>query len=268
MELYHIHRPQGQAVPIVANLPHSGLFVPEEIGAQMLPEHLRSLPNSDWHLDRLYAFLPQLGITVLQATYSRYVVDLNREAKAPLFGSFWSAVVPETTAFGQPIYHTRPDQNSVHQRIEAFYRPYHQTLTALLREQIQTFGFVYLLDLHSFLGLIEDQVCLGNQDGRTCSQVFLNGVETAFRDRGYQVVKNKVFKGGYITKHYARMPRVGSLQIEIRYPVYLKAEHLDRPEPPNWNVPEFETAQRNLEGVFAAIVACAKQRISSLQGFR
>lgn len=117
MELYQLHRPQGQAVPIVANLPHSGLFVPEEIAAQMLPEHLRSLPNSDWHLDRLYAFLPSLGITVLQATHSRYVVDLNRAAKEPLFGSFWSSVVPETTAFGQPIYHTRPSPDSIQRRL-------------------------------------------------------------------------------------------------------------------------------------------------------
>ncbi|MEM6452321.1 MAG: N-formylglutamate amidohydrolase [Cyanobacteria bacterium P01_D01_bin.105] len=92
------------SVPIIANLPHSGLGVPPDIAQQFTPQHLQTLPNSDWHLQPLYSFLPSLGVTILQANYSRYVVDLNRALKPPLFGSFWSAVVPEQTAYKQPIY--------------------------------------------------------------------------------------------------------------------------------------------------------------------
>jgi N-formylglutamate deformylase len=78
MELFKIHTPLVQPVPLIANLPHSGMFIPQNIAAQFTPYILQLLPNTDWHLDKLYNFLPSLGITVLQANYSRYIVDLNR----------------------------------------------------------------------------------------------------------------------------------------------------------------------------------------------
>jgi N-formylglutamate amidohydrolase len=88
MDLFNLHIPKGSTVPLVANLPHSGLFVPDDIAAQFTSEHLQALPNSDWHLDQLYQSLPDLGITVIQATHSRYVVDLNRQVKEPILVTF------------------------------------------------------------------------------------------------------------------------------------------------------------------------------------
>lgn len=254
MNLFKISLPTGEAVPIVANLPHSGLFVPDAIAATMTPEHLKALPNSDWHLDHLYQFLPTLGITVMQATHSRYVVDLNRAVKKPEFGSFWSSVIPEQTAFGQPIYRVLPTQTEIEQRIKEFYDPYHAKLEAIVKEVRDRFGHVYFLDLHSFLGLITDDVCLGNRNGETCSEQMIETVARAFNRQWYRVVRNKVFNGGFITKHYGQLPNVEALQIEVRYPVYLKASQLDQPQPPDWNVEELVRARETFERVFAAIV--------------
>jgi len=135
MELFNIYRPTAKALPLVANIPHSGLFVPDDIAAQFTTEHLNSLPNSDWHLDRLYDFLPDLGITVLQATHNRYVVDLNRQVKEPIFGSFWSSVIPETTAFNKSIYKSQPSLEDIQERIEKYYLPYHYQLKSLIEEK-------------------------------------------------------------------------------------------------------------------------------------
>lgn len=254
MNIFKLSLPEGRELPIVANLPHSGLFVPYSIAAQMTLQHWWSLPNSDWHLDRLYDFLPALGVTVLQATHSRYVVDLNRAVKPPIFGSFWSSVAPETTAFDQPIYQHKPTEAEVEQRIEAYYNPYHAKLEELLQQKIDRFGYVYLLDLHSFLGLIYDDICLGNRKGKTCSARMIDVVKYAFQSEHYQVVKNKVFNGGYITGHYGERSDVEALQIEVRYPVYLKQEQLDRADPPDWNVPELAAAKRKFERVFTIAI--------------
>jgi hypothetical protein len=43
------------------------------------------------------------------------------------------------------------------------------------------------------------------------------------------------------------------LQIEVRYPVYLKSSQLDQPNYPDWQVPEFEQAQAKFEQIFGAI---------------
>lgn len=269
-DLFTILPPQGQPLPIVANLPHSGLQVPAHIAANFTPEHLQSLPNSDWHLQELYRFLPSLGITVMQANYSRYVVDLNRGLKLPFFGSFWSAVVPEQTAFKQPIYTAKPSSAAVRDRIDEYYTPYHQQLSALLTETAARFNRapqldaqskghqpVYLLDLHSFMGLITDEVCLGNAKGNTCSEALIETVEAAFSQH-YQVVKNKVFTGGYITRHYAQRPMVEALQIEMRYPTYLSEAALVLAEAspkriPDWHGAVFELARRNLKQIFETL---------------
>jgi N-formylglutamate amidohydrolase len=254
MELFNIHIPKGSAIPLVANLPHSGLFVPDDIAEQFTSEHLQSLPNSDWHLDRLYQSLPTLGITVLQATHSRYVVDLNRQLKEPIFGNFWTSVIPEQTAFGKPIYQTQPSSEHLQERVQKFYIPYHDKLSTILQEKIDEFGKVYLLDLHSFLGLITDDIDLGSGNGETCSELLISSVEQNFLSKGYQVVRNKKFTGGYITRHYGQMPGVEALQIEVRYPVYLKENQLDKLQPPDWDVPEFYAAKNNFDDSFALIV--------------
>jgi N-formylglutamate deformylase len=253
MQLFTIHTPSVQAIPIIANLPHSGLYIPNDIATMMTVSHLQSLPNSDWHLDKLYDFLPSLGITVMQANYSRYVVDLNRQAKEPLSGSFWSAVVPLQTAFGQPIYHTTLSPYQVQERVDKYYTPYHNRLNQLIEAKVSEFGKVYLLDLHSFGGLIDDQVCLGNVNGKTCSENFISGAELAFIRQEYQVAKNKTFTGGYITKNYSRNKSVETLQIEIRYQIYLSEQDIDKPVIPQWDVTKFYMAKEKLRQVFIDI---------------
>ncbi|UBF26978.1 N-formylglutamate amidohydrolase [Kovacikia minuta CCNUW1] len=253
MDLFNLHLPKGGAIPIVANLPHSGMFVPDVISKQLTQEHLQSLPNTDWYLDQMYHFLPDLGITVLQATHSRYVVDLNRQLQDPVFGSFWTSVIPAATAMGNPIYTTVPNAEQIQERIRDFYLPYHAKLSQILQEKVATFGKVYLLDLHSFGGLITDDICLGNRNGQTCSELLISSAERQFLHRGYQVVRNKVFTGGYITGHYGQLSNVEALQIEVRYHVYLDENELERSQPPNWQVPKFEIVKRKFAEVFAAL---------------
>ncbi|MBE9177786.1 N-formylglutamate amidohydrolase [Oculatella sp. LEGE 06141] len=244
-----LHLPTTQPIPIIASLPHSGLLVPQDIADQLEPSYQHYLPNQDWHLDKLYDFLPGLGITVLQAIYSRYVVDLNRSPNEPLFGNFWQSIIAEKTAFNVPLYQTLPSQQEIQQRVEHYYHPYHDRLQSLLNQFMEQFGRVYLLDLHSFFGLIEDEICLGNGNGKSCGDRFISSAEAAFCSKGYQVVRNKVFSGGYITQHYGQLPQVEALQVEVRYPVYLNANQLDRAAVPDWKVPEFDRAKHLFEAV-------------------
>ena len=239
--------------PIIANLPHSGLQIPSDIAQTFTSRQLSSLPNSDWHLQPLYDFLPELGVTVLQANYSRYVVDLNRAAKPPLFGSFWSAVVPEQTAFKEPIYLKKPAEEEVRSRIENYYSPYHSQLTDLLNQTISQFGKAYLFDLHSFMGLITEDICLGNANGKTCSETLLNQVHQSLA-QSYEVVNNKVFTGGFITRHYGQQPDVEALQIELRYTNYLPLDQLETGGIPSYESSQFDLAKQKLKQAFQSIL--------------
>lgn len=64
-----------------------------------------------------------------------------------------------------------------------------------------------------------------------------------------------MFSGGYIVRNYGQPPQVEALQIELRYPVYLNSQELDRPLVPSWQVPEFDRAKHNLQSIFTQIRA-------------
>lgn len=246
---FRLYPPRVKPRPIVASIPHSGLVIPEAITTTLTPTYQNYLPHQDWHLDKLYDDLPELGVTVLEAAYSRYVVDLNRVAKKPLMGSFWQAAVPKQTAYGQSLYRQLPTLEQVEARIQQVYHPYHQQLVELLQEKIDQFGYVYLLDLHSFSGPITDQVCLGNSNGKTCSELLISAVESAFSAHGYQVARNHVFNGGHITRHYGAMANVEALQIEFRYHNYLNHGQLKQQRIPDWDIPEFHHSKHKIREV-------------------
>ena len=71
---------------------------------QLKPEFQDFLPNQDWHLEHLYDFLPDIGISTLQATHSRYASDLNRKLNDEPYGSFWKSVIPNQSAYKHPLY--------------------------------------------------------------------------------------------------------------------------------------------------------------------
>ncbi|HAQ36295.1 MAG TPA: N-formylglutamate deformylase, partial [Alphaproteobacteria bacterium] len=91
--------------PLVISIPHSGLDVPEDIAARFAPA-AEGLPDTDWFVDRLYAFAESLDATIICAKYSRYVIDLNRD---PGGGSLYpgqatTGLVPVQRFDGTPLY--------------------------------------------------------------------------------------------------------------------------------------------------------------------
>ena len=104
------------------------------------------------------------------------------------------------------------------------------------------------------MGLITEDVCLGNADGKTCSEALLNQVQNSLTEQSYQVVNNKVFSGGYITRHYGQQPNVEALQIELRYNNYLGQDQLNTTQIPTYQGPQFDLAQKQLKAAFHSIL--------------
>lgn len=261
MEPFILTGPDVPRTPIVANIPHCGTYLPEEMLRTIRPER-RSLPDTDWHVDRLYGFLPDLGVSVLQATFNRYVIDPNRRLTEPLLGPIADAAIATETFAGLPIYDEPPSEQSVEERVERFYRPYHRRLQALIDACVDRFGHAFLIDLHSFDGVPAADICLGDDDGRLDSATLMGCLEENLAGP-FHVVKNEVWTGGHITIHYGRQANVEAVQIETDHALYLEEEELARAtgeelgmlSPPDWNSERFEVARRGLEEAFQTIVA-------------
>lgn len=227
---YGLRPPAVPPVPLVVSIPHTGTWLPPEVEASLASPAMAAQPMTDWHLHRLYDFLPLLGATTLYATVSRFAVDLNR-APEPMElypGRFETGLVPLTTFTGEPVFRDPPDEASVEARRQAWHAPYHARLRALLEEARERFGRVVLVDAHSVASgpnrihdALEDEIYLGDRDGTSCGGWLTDRLAGAFRDEGLRVAVNDPYKGGYITEHYGRRDGVEAIQIEMAQRVYM-----------------------------------------------
>jgi N-formylglutamate deformylase len=254
MKLFNLLVPVHARLPIVASLPHSGTYAPRRVLRQYRQEPPAVLAPADWHLEKLYGFLPELGVTVIQATHSRYVVNLNRGLTPPLFGPERESVVSRSNCFAALLYDKEPDKDEVRERIERYYLPYHRRLERILMKTVRGFGRAYLLDLHSYYQGPDADVCLGDVNGTTCSELLTGCFERAFRRQGFSVVRNDVWLGGYITRHYGEMAGVEALQIELRVSSYLEGDNFGEDEVPGYDSVKFQGVRERLLKVFGNVI--------------
>lgn len=218
--------------PLVIDIPHAGTLVPPELEARLAPA-ARTFPDTDWHVDQLYAFARDTGATVMVATHSRYLVDLNRDPSgAALYaGADNTELCPTRTFADEAIYAGEaPDVAEVVARRAAYFDPYHAQLEAEIGRVKSQHGFAVLLDGHSirsvvprfFAGRLPD-LNLGTADGASCA-VSLQRVAHGFIGNapGFTHIVNGRFKGGYVTRRYGK-PALGvhAIQLEIAQACYM-----------------------------------------------
>lgn len=219
--------------PLVVSMPHVGTFVPRSVGRQLTDCAVRR-PDTDWHLPRLYDFLSELGATVIQATHSRYVVDLNRPPDGSNLypGRDTPRLCPIDTFHSEPLYREGdPDEAEIGRRVERVWRPYHRRLAAELARVRDEHGIAILWDAHSIVSvaprLFEGRLAdfnLGTADGASCDRELAEALAAALsRHPGYTSVLNGRFKGGYITRQYGAPSRnVHAVQLEMAEAVYMQ----------------------------------------------
>lgn len=220
-------------LPLLVSVPHEGTQLPPEIAARLTPA-AQKVPDTDWHIARLYAFARELGASFIVPHYSRYVIDLNRsEDDTSLYpGQNTTGLCPMTGFDGVPIYlpGAEPDAAEVRARVETYWRPYHAALAAELARLHAAHGRVLLWEGHSikgelpflFAGRLPD-LNLGTANGASCraqTQASIEAVLAAQSD--YDFISNGRFKGGYITRHHGRPEQgIEAVQLEISQRCYM-----------------------------------------------
>src|SRR5690606_3288008 len=149
VDTFQLHR---GTEPLLISLPHDGSLLPDGLSQRLTPV-ARSVPDTDWHVARLYAFARELGASVIVPLYSRYVVDLNRPPDdVTLYpGQNTTGLCPATGFDGEPIYlpGQAPDEAEVRERVDRYWRPYHQALADELARLRGLHGRAVLWEGHS-----------------------------------------------------------------------------------------------------------------------
>lgn len=215
MQPYHIIEPRSKRVPIMLSIPHCGVDFPEELKHEYKSELAKAPDDTDWFVQRLYDFAPAMGITIIHAVYSRWVIDLNRDPDSkPLYtdGRIITPLCPTTDFLGTPIYKDERKEvapEEVRRRRERYYQPYHTKLKEVLSDVKGEFGKVLLWECHSirqFVATIHKEkfpdLILGDVDETSASRQIIDTALQTLKDSRYQVNHNHPFKGGYITRQF------------------------------------------------------------------
>lgn len=229
-DIYTLHR---GTVPLLVSVPHDGTLVPDDI-AEQVTDSARRVPDTDWHIARLYAFACDLGASMIVPKFSRYVVDLNRsEDDVSLYpGQNTTGLCPVVQFNGEPIYRDgqQPTPDDIAQRVGRYWRPYHVALRNEL-ERIHTgHGRVVLWEGHSikgelpflFDGCLPD-LNLGTANGNSCSPELQSRIEAVLAGQDhYSHIANGRFRGGHITRHYGDPANgINAVQLEISQRIYV-----------------------------------------------
>ena len=229
METFSIQHPASGESPVILSVPHCGNQLPDDLASDYRTEKITFIDDTDWFVDQLYGFGPAMGITLLSATVSRWVIDLNRDPDGkPLYsdGRVITGLCPVTDFLGDPIYADRRSEitpQEVARRKDLYYRPYHQALQALIEEKRRKFGKVLLWDCHSIRQVVPSirpekfpDLILGDADGTAASPGLIETTLRNLEASGLAVTHNHPFKGGYITRAYGKpVDHVHALQLEM-----------------------------------------------------
>jgi N-formylglutamate amidohydrolase len=237
--------PDQSPTPVLVEVPHSGLLIPDDVEPQLEATPSAVLRDSDIYVDRLYKRAPENGATLLVARVSRYVVDLNRgpdevdvaavprHPKArhiPARGVVWRARTDGTPLLRAPL-----SEVQFQHRIDRYYAPYHETLREAAARLHRQHGHVVILAAHSmpstgrrqFGGrqLRRADIVPGTRGRSTADGRIIDLVDAHFRDAGLTVKHDQPYRGGWTTANYGA-PKRGqhAIQIELNRALYVDEE--------------------------------------------
>lgn len=229
-DAYTLHR---GARPLLVSLPHVGTRIGADVQPHLI-ERAHALEDTDWFLEALYAFVKDLGASLLVPRYSRYVIDLNRPPDdAPMYpGAANTELCPTRFFTGDALYlpgHEPSIEERMRRRMK-YWEPYHQALQQELDRIRAEHGYVLLWDAHSirseipwlFEGTLPD-LNIGTANGASADATITRAVaDAAARYADVSQVVNGRFKGGYITRHYGDPARhVHAVQLEMCQSLYM-----------------------------------------------
>ncbi len=252
--------------PLVLGQPHVGTMIPPEVSVE-LNDLGRSVPDTDWWLDRLYGGIAaRTGATVIRQNISRFVIDVNRDPSGVSLypGQNTTTLCPTTTFDAEPIYREgrEPDAAEIARRKSLYFAPFHAAMAAAIETARIRHGYCVLYDCHSIRSVVPNLFPgtlpvfnIGTNGGMSCAPAIRQAAVGEAEGSGMSFVVDGRFKGGWITRHYgAPDRRVHAVQMELAQSAYMA-------ETPPWTYDDAVAArtEKALDRIISAILKAAEQ---------
>lgn len=255
-EAFALTRPTSRALPVLVEVPHAGLAVPDEARALLTVDDRVVLRDSDTWVDQVFRDVVAQGATLLAARFSRFVVDLNRDetdhdpasvaGSAHPRGAAPRGVIWRECSDGTPALRRALTPEEFSRRIARYHRPYHRALSLELEDLRARHGAAVLLCAHSMPSTGRSHlaqaprrradVVPGTRGRSTASGALIDAVELHFRGAGLSVRHDDPYRGGATTQRYGR-PAAGvhAIQLELNRDLYMDERTLTaKPDAMAW----------------------------------
>lgn len=231
--IFKLQEPSVPKVPVLISVPHGGIEFPQEIKAAYKPALISAPEDTDWFVDRLYDFALSMGVTLISARYSRWVIDLNRTPGSQALyndGRMITPLVPPASFLGESLYvGEEPSEEEIQRRTRLYYAPYHQKIKEILQDFRQKFGIALLYEAHSIKQRVPSicaepfpDLILGDNDETSAHPRLIQAALEGLSSGRYQLTHNTPFKGGYITRHFGNpQENIHALQLERTKVLYM-----------------------------------------------
>lgn len=269
---YRLLAPERPFAPVVFTSAHSGRAYSTDLmsGVRLCPLSLRR--SEDCFVDELFDSAPLHGSPLLAANFPRAFCDANREAweldpamftdRLPDWVNTTSSrvtaglgTIARVVASGEPIYAVKLPFAEAERRIYTYWRPFHESLSRLIGDIKDRFGYCLVIDCHSMPSGGQGKratsrpvdFVLGDLHGSACASRVTRAAEAFLTGKGYLVRRNDPYAGGFITRHYGRpADDVHVLQIEIARALYMDEARFER-------LPGFATVRRQIANLVESI---------------
>ncbi len=242
---FRLERPTVRETPVVVEVPHAGVYVDPGTLATMAGSMRAVGRDADLFVDDLFSDAPDFGASLLVATHSRLVIDLNRaptEFDGVAVDGGQGAQLPRgliwrTSTEGEPLLYERLTKAELGRRMTVLYEPYHAALCEELARKRERFGDAILLCAHSMpstgrrghidVGTGRADVVPGSRGRTSASGAVIDAVDQAASSLGFSVKHDDPYRGGFSTGHYGRPgEHIHAIQIELARRIYMDEDRL------------------------------------------
>ena len=237
--------PVVRPVPVVVDVSRSGREYPEEFRSNVPFTVLHD--NVSMYVDQIWGEAPNLGATLLYASFPSFWIDANRnelDIDADLIEGEWPVPLQPTVSkrglgllksksrYGEPVHERKLTVAEVMERLDKYHRPYYAELGQNIRRLRSSFGFVAQLSCHCMSavgapthpdpGKDRPDFNLGNVNGKTSSKEFIEFVEATLKGLGYSVGMNFPYNGGELNARFGDAAGgVESIMVEINKKLFM-----------------------------------------------
>ncbi len=242
---FALHNIAEPSVPVLLSVPHAGRDYPDAVFA-----NLRSPPSSLLRLEDRYADLLARdsianGVPTIIAHRARAWIDLNRDERDidvdmvkgldrrdyPAPGAKQRGglgLIPRRLSGEGDIWKRPFAATEIEARVSGYHRPYHASVSAILKRMREKFGVAILLDLHSMPPIaaigpeLPPRFVIGDRFGKSAASVYAHLLSAQIRYRGFAVALNHPYSGDHMLRHHAAVGRdIHALQLEVDRSLYL-----------------------------------------------